>query len=187
MKMPPIAFLLVATLGSQIGVAQQTVPFTGGIPLAPGGLAGRHLPKMPVLYDTGEGQKIRVVAVTTALEYPWALAFPPGRQHAGHRAGGPPSDYPEREARSSADCGRACFLLGGRIRFARRRPRLHGRRDSSEVCRERARLSLLHEADRREAPDGRDCARPLRRPRPDRRPRHLRPGCRRHVAHRLRP
>ena len=88
MKMPPLALLLVATIGSQVGFGQQTVPFTGGIPLAPGGLAGRHLPKMPVVYDTGEGQKIRVTAVTTALEYPWALAFlPDGRMLVTERAG----------------------------------------------------------------------------------------------------
>jgi glucose/arabinose dehydrogenase len=88
---PPLALLLVATIGSQVGAGQQTVPFTTGnprIPIAPGGLAGRHLPKLPVVYDTGEGQKIRVAAVTTALEYPWALAFlPDGSMLVTERAG----------------------------------------------------------------------------------------------------
>jgi glucose/arabinose dehydrogenase len=73
----PLAVLLAAALGAPALVGQQKVPFSGNIPLAPSGLAGRHLPKMPVTYDTGEGQKIRVVAVTTGLEYPWALAFLP--------------------------------------------------------------------------------------------------------------
>ncbi|MEP7310113.1 MAG: PQQ-dependent sugar dehydrogenase [Acidobacteriota bacterium] len=88
MRIPSLALLLVVTLASQVGLAQRTVPFSGGVPLAPGGLAGRPLPKMPVVYDTGEGQKIRVVAVTTALEYPWALAFlPDGAMLVTERAG----------------------------------------------------------------------------------------------------
>ena len=88
MRIPLFAVLLAATVGSQIGFGQQTVPFSGGIPLAPRGLAGRHLPAIPVVYDTGEGQRIRVVAVTTALEYPWALAFlPDGGMLITERAG----------------------------------------------------------------------------------------------------
>ena len=88
MRIPSLALVLAAIVGSQVGFAQRTVPFTGGIPLAPGGLAGHHLPKMPVVYDTGEGQRIRVVAVTTALEYPWALAFlPDGTMLVTERAG----------------------------------------------------------------------------------------------------
>ena len=84
----PLAILLIATIGSRIGFGQQTVPFAGGIPVAPKGLAGHHLPKMPVVYDTGEGQKIKVSAVTTALEYPWALAFlPDGTMLITERAG----------------------------------------------------------------------------------------------------
>ena len=74
----PLALLLVATAGSLVGSGQQKVPFDNGIPVAPDGLAHRRLPKMPVVYDTAERQRIRVVAVTTALEYPWALAFLPG-------------------------------------------------------------------------------------------------------------
>lgn len=88
MRIPALALLLVATIGSQVGWGQQTVPFAGGIPVAPRGLAGRPLPKMPVVYDTGEGQKIRVVAVTTELEYPWSLAFlPDGDMLVTERAG----------------------------------------------------------------------------------------------------
>ena len=84
----PLAVLLVATAGSRVGSGQQAVPFQGTIPLAPRGLAGHPLPKKPVVYDTGEGQRIRVVAVTRALEYPWALAFlPDGSMLVTERAG----------------------------------------------------------------------------------------------------
>ena len=75
--------LLVATVA-----AQQTVPFAGGIPVAPHGLAARPLPDKPVEFDTAEGQKIRVVVVTKTLEYPWSLAFlPDGSMLVTERAG----------------------------------------------------------------------------------------------------
>jgi aldose sugar dehydrogenase len=73
----PLALLLLATVGSQVGSGQQTVPFQNGIPVAPGGLTARPLPKKPVEFDTAEGQKIRVVVVTKALANPWSLAFLP--------------------------------------------------------------------------------------------------------------
>ena len=57
--------------------AQHKVPFQNGIPVAPQGLANRPLPKLPMEFDTGEGQRIRVVAVTRELEYPWSAAFLP--------------------------------------------------------------------------------------------------------------
>src|SRR5580658_9902639 len=69
---------------------QQNVPFdkTFNIPVTPTGLAGRKLPKLPMEFDTGEGQRIRVVAVTRALEYPWSLAFlPDGSMLVTERAG----------------------------------------------------------------------------------------------------
>jgi len=60
--------------------AQQTVPFdkTFNIPVAPKGLAGRPLPKLPMEFATAEEQRIRVSAVTTGLEYPFSMAFLPG-------------------------------------------------------------------------------------------------------------
>lgn len=71
-----------------IGFAQQKVPFANGIPVAPTGLANRPLPKLPMTFDTGEGQKIRVVAVTTALEYPFSAVFlPDGAMLLTERAG----------------------------------------------------------------------------------------------------
>ena len=83
-----LALCLVATFGAEIGTGQQTVPFTNGIPLAPLGLSGRKLPDKPPEFDTAEGQNIRVVVVTRALEYPWALAFlPDGTMLVTERAG----------------------------------------------------------------------------------------------------
>ena len=72
----PFRILLCLTA---IGFAQQKVPFDSryNIPVAPTGLANRPLPKMPVVYDTAEGQKIRVVAVTRELESPFSMAFLP--------------------------------------------------------------------------------------------------------------
>jgi aldose sugar dehydrogenase len=70
--------LLLALTGSSILIArQQNVPFQGGIPVAPTGLAGKPLPKFPVEYDTGEGMRIKVTAVATGLAYPFAINFMP--------------------------------------------------------------------------------------------------------------
>jgi aldose sugar dehydrogenase len=85
-----VAVLVMATVGSQTGNGQQKVPFDSkfNIPVAPQGLAHRPLPKLPLEFDTGEGQRIRVVAVTRALEYPWSLAFlPDGAMLVTERAG----------------------------------------------------------------------------------------------------
>jgi glucose/arabinose dehydrogenase len=71
--------IAVAFVGAAVvALAQHEVPFNKqfNIPVAPTGLAGRKLPKLPVEYDTGEGQRIRVNAVAR-LEYPSSLAFLP--------------------------------------------------------------------------------------------------------------
>jgi aldose sugar dehydrogenase len=60
-----------------VALLQQTVPFRNNIPVAPTGLADRPLPKLPMDFDTGEGQRIRVSAVARGLTYPWSLAFLP--------------------------------------------------------------------------------------------------------------
>jgi glucose/arabinose dehydrogenase len=84
----PLALALIACAGSQLGAGQQTVPFQGGIPVAPSGLARRALPDKPVEFDTAEGQAIRVVVVTKALSYPTSLAFlPDGSMLVGERTG----------------------------------------------------------------------------------------------------
>jgi aldose sugar dehydrogenase len=82
-------FVLFAS-AAVTGVAQQNPPFdkTFNIPIAPTGLAGRKLPKLPLQFDTAEGQKIRVTAVTRALEYPFSVAFlPDGNMLVTERAG----------------------------------------------------------------------------------------------------
>jgi aldose sugar dehydrogenase len=73
MKTTSVLFLL----GAATAFSQQKVPFQNGIPVAPQGLAGKKLPNLPMVFDTAEGQKIRVTAVTRALEYPFSLAFLP--------------------------------------------------------------------------------------------------------------
>src|SRR5436190_9282904 len=69
----PMALLLAATVGS----SQQKVPFDKGIPVAPSGLAHRPMPKLPMEFDTAEGQRIRVVSVARGLESPFSIAFLP--------------------------------------------------------------------------------------------------------------
>jgi len=71
--------LAAVVFRAQVASAQQKVPFDPrfNIPVAPTGLSHRPLPDHPVEFDTAEGQKIRVVVVTKALEYPWSAAFLP--------------------------------------------------------------------------------------------------------------
>jgi glucose/arabinose dehydrogenase len=81
---------LVILFTGAVSLAQQNVPFdkTFKVPVAPTGLANRKLPKLPLEFDTAEGQRIRVIAVTRALEYPWSLAFlPDGNVLVTERAG----------------------------------------------------------------------------------------------------
>jgi glucose/arabinose dehydrogenase len=72
-----IALIFVVTVGVLIGSAQQSVPFQGGIPVAPRGLAGKPLPAGPMVFETGEGERIRVVAVTKELVYPYGMTWLP--------------------------------------------------------------------------------------------------------------
>lgn len=72
----PLAALAACCLAAAAS-AQQTVPFRGGIPVAPEGIANRPLPDGPFEYPTAEGQDIRVVVLTKALEYPYAIEFLP--------------------------------------------------------------------------------------------------------------
>src|SRR5215470_2095153 len=68
---------IAAYVALLLALVQQQVPFRNNIPVAPSGLADRPLPKLPMEFDTAEGQRIRVVAVTRGLTYPWSLAFLP--------------------------------------------------------------------------------------------------------------
>ena len=56
--------------------AQQLIPYQGGVPVAPLGLANQTLPEGPFLYPTAEAMDIRVVVLTRAIEFPTSLAFP---------------------------------------------------------------------------------------------------------------
>lgn len=88
MRKTNAAALALVGIAAAILAGQQKVPFQNGIPVAPRGLAGRPLPDHPVEFDTAEGQRIRVVAVTRAVEYPWSLAFlPDGAMLVTERAG----------------------------------------------------------------------------------------------------
>jgi len=69
-------------------LAQQDVPFRGGIPLAPEGLADIPLPEGPLEFPTGEDMDIRVVVITKELEFPYAIKFlPDGTALVTERAG----------------------------------------------------------------------------------------------------
>jgi aldose sugar dehydrogenase len=70
--------LSLAALLSPVALAQhKDVPFRGGIPVAPSGLADKPLGDGPFDYATGEGQNIRVTVLTKALSYPFTLTFLP--------------------------------------------------------------------------------------------------------------
>jgi len=73
----PLSLLLAASAIAAMAADKVEWNKQLNIPVAPTGLANRPLPKLPVTFDTGEGQKIRVVAVTTALEFPYSAAFLP--------------------------------------------------------------------------------------------------------------
>src|SRR5215469_17229832 len=78
--------LLVGTYG--IARAQQKVPFSYGVPLAPTGLADQPLPNGPFVYRTAEVQDVRVTVFTRGLEYPYSMAFlPTGELLVTERAG----------------------------------------------------------------------------------------------------
>jgi len=60
-----------------VATAQQTVPFDGGIPVAPAGFEPLPIPAEPIEFDTAEVMRIRVVPVARQLVNPWSLAFLP--------------------------------------------------------------------------------------------------------------
>lgn len=76
--------IAVACLAIQLaGRAQQTVPFDGGIPVAPAGFEPGAIPAEPIEFDTAEVMRIRVVPVARQLVNPWSLAFLPPSTSAG--------------------------------------------------------------------------------------------------------
>jgi aldose sugar dehydrogenase len=70
-----LALFLMATAAFAQSKVQWNSKFN--IPVAPTGLAHRPLPDHPVVFDTAEGQNIRVAVVTKALEYPTSAVFLP--------------------------------------------------------------------------------------------------------------
>ena len=70
------AIASLVCLGSPAG-AQQKVPFSLGVPVAPTGLADQPLADGPFVYKTAEQQDIRVTVFTRGLEYPYSIAFMP--------------------------------------------------------------------------------------------------------------
>ncbi len=77
-RLSSLAILAVAVAAaSAVVAAQQKVPMAPFGPVAPTGLANRPLPKLPMEFDTGEGQRIRVTAFVTGLENPWTVAWLP--------------------------------------------------------------------------------------------------------------
>jgi aldose sugar dehydrogenase len=76
MKSWSYGLLISSVVASGLAIAQQSVELgPGGIPRAPGGLAGSLQPG-PFEYRTGEGQGIRVVVVAR-LNSPYSLVFMP--------------------------------------------------------------------------------------------------------------
>jgi aldose sugar dehydrogenase len=71
------AFFGAVSLAGGALAQHANVPFQGGIPVAPQGLANKPLGSGPFEYATGEGQDIRVVVVTKELSFPFAIAFLP--------------------------------------------------------------------------------------------------------------
>jgi glucose/arabinose dehydrogenase len=72
-----LSFAALASAVALPALAQRSVPFQNGIPVAPQGLANKALGSGPFDYATGEGQDIRVSVVTKELSFPYSMAFLP--------------------------------------------------------------------------------------------------------------
>ncbi len=66
-------------LSAAVAFAQQRVEWDSkfNIPVAPKGLKPVPLPDHPLVFDTAEGQNIRLVVLARGLEFPWSMAFLP--------------------------------------------------------------------------------------------------------------
>jgi glucose/arabinose dehydrogenase len=74
LKYSCLAALCLAALPA---AAQRSVPFRNGIPVAPDGIPIPPLPTAPIVYQTAEGQDIRVSVYVRGLTLPWSIAFLP--------------------------------------------------------------------------------------------------------------
>jgi glucose/arabinose dehydrogenase len=71
-----LAALALAALIPHTVLAQQTVPFARGVPVAPTGLEGQQLGAGPWTYKTAENMDV-TVSVVARLEWPYSMAFLP--------------------------------------------------------------------------------------------------------------
>src|SRR5262249_48318393 len=82
---------VAAVLSASIALtasAQQKVPFSMGVHVAPTGIADQPLKEGPFTYHTAEQQDIKVSVFVKGLEYPYSLAFlPTGEMLVTERAG----------------------------------------------------------------------------------------------------
>src|SRR5512145_1304848 len=79
MKFPVVTLMLALLLAGTTSRAQQPPPI--GVPPVP-------LPNGPIVVDTAEQHRIRVVVVARKLSHPWSLAFlPDGNILVTERAG----------------------------------------------------------------------------------------------------
>jgi aldose sugar dehydrogenase len=73
-----VGFGVALLLSVSAAQAQQKVPFSFGVPVAPIGVSNQPLAQGPFAYRTAEEQNIRVTVVARNLEYPYSIAFLPG-------------------------------------------------------------------------------------------------------------
>jgi len=71
-----ISVAMVLIVNAPTGMTQQSVPFANGIPVAPQ-MAVPPVPREPKVYQTAEGQDIRVSVVARGLVHPYSVAFLP--------------------------------------------------------------------------------------------------------------
>ncbi len=115
---------LFAAVATMPAWAQQKVPLSNGIPVAPTGLADQPLPDGPFIYKTGETQDVRVTVFTRGLEYPYSMAFLPTGELLVTERPGRLRIILQRQARSEAHFWRACVEVCRQVRRDRRRARL---------------------------------------------------------------
>ena len=127
----PLALLLAATIGSQVGLGQQKVEIRGGIPVAPTGLWGKTLPKTPVVYDTGEGSTSASSSSPRRSSIRGASRSCPTAACSSPSAPAGCASFATACSTRSRSPARPIAYWAGDLGSARRRSRLHGRRAPS--------------------------------------------------------
>jgi glucose/arabinose dehydrogenase len=72
-----VAGFIVSVLAAGTASAQQTVPFSMGVPVAPTGLQHQALGPGPWTYKTAEGMDIKVSRWVSDIAWPYSMAFLP--------------------------------------------------------------------------------------------------------------